>query len=72
MTVKAVTMEATGRFPIIPDENNSSVIMTGMVIPGANVTTVRSLIAIQVFAQFGFGVLRALREIVFFFGPHYN
>jgi hypothetical protein len=45
MAVIAETMEATGRFTIIPDEIYSSIIMTGMVIPripGADVITVHS------------------------------
>jgi hypothetical protein len=46
MAVIAVTMEATGRFTIIPDESNTSVIMTGMAIsriPGSDVVTGHSL-----------------------------
>jgi hypothetical protein len=43
MAVIAVTMESTGRFPIIPDKSNTSVIMmTGMAIsriPGWDVAS---------------------------------
>jgi hypothetical protein len=55
-------MAVTERFTIIPDERNALGIKAGMVIPRADVATAHSLIAIQIFALFAFGVLR---EIVF-------